>query len=190
MVLTTVFLTVGLAILLPIFIITKNDVIEVITITVGVTLYHFAMRLAVGYTVNFVMKNKANHNNAWFREKSFENKLYKLIGVRKWKKYLPTYSPDTFDTEKRTVEEIIGATCQAEIVHEIIMILSLLPITLIPSLGSAPAFVITSVLSMLFDSMFVILQRFNRPKFVKIMKRFRKLTPTDTNKSPSPQNNS
>ena len=75
MILTTVFLLIGFAISLPIFIVTENAIIEIITITVGVTLYHFLMRLAVGTIVNLIMKNKANHKSIWFREKSFERKF-------------------------------------------------------------------------------------------------------------------
>lgn len=175
MILITVVFLIGFAISLPVFLITKNALAETVTITIGITLYHFVMRLAVGTIVNFIMKNRANHKNIWFRQKSFENKLYKLICVRKWKKYLPTYSPDTFDPSQKTVKEIVGATSQAEIVHEIIMALSLLPITLIPFLGGAAAVIITSVLAMLFDSLFVILQRYNRPKLIKVMERFQKL---------------
>lgn len=175
MLLITTFLTVGFAIFLPIFVVTQNAIVEAVTITIGVTLYHFVMRLAVGTVVNFIMKNQANHENMWFREKNFESKLYKLICVRKWKKYLPTYSPDAFDTGQKTVKELIGATCQAEIVHEVIMVFSLLPIVLIPFLGGAAAMIITSVLSMLFDSLFVILQRYNRPRMIKILVRFQKL---------------
>ena len=98
-----------------------------------------------------------------------------MLRVRRWKKYIPTYSPDTFDAGKKTVKEIVGATCQAEIVHELIMALSLLPIALIPFLGGAAALIITSALSMLVDSAFVILQRYNRPKLVRVMERFDRL---------------
>ena len=175
MILITLILLVGFLIALPVSIATGNDALEVITISVGVTLYHFAMRLAVGTVVDRIMKNRANHKNVWFREKRFENKLYKLLRVRRWQKYIPTYDPDTFDTSKRTIKEIIGATCQAEIVHEVIMAFSLLPIALIPFLGATAAFVITSVLSMLIDSAFVILQRYNRPRLVRVMTRFDRL---------------
>ena len=175
MILITALLTVGFAISLPIFIVTDSAIAEAVTITVGVTLYHFAMRLTVGTVVNSIMKNKANYANVWFREKGFEAKIYNLICVQKWKKYIPTYDPDTFDTSKRSVEELVGATCQAEIVHEIIMVLSLLPIAFIPLLGGAAVMIITSVLSMMFDSLFVILQRYNRPRLVRVMKRFQKL---------------
>ena len=175
MITITACLFVAFAILLPVFIATKNAVVEVITISVGVTLYHFAMRLAVGTVVNLVMKNKANYKNLWFSEKGFEKKLYKLIQVKKWKKHIPTYDPNTFDTSKKTVNEIIGATCQAEVVHEIIMLLSLLPIALTPLLGGTAVFIITSVLAMIIDCVFVILQRYNRPKLIKVMQRFDKI---------------
>ena len=175
MILTIVFLLIGFAILLPIYIATGNAVVEIITISVGVTLYHFAMRLAVGNVVNLIMKNEANHNSVWFREKSFEKKLYNLLRVRKWQKYVPTYSPETFDTNKKTVKEIVGATCQSEIVHEVIMVLSWLPIAAIPFLGGTAAIIITSFVSMMIDSVFVILQRYNRPRLVRVIERFDRL---------------
>ena len=121
------------------------------------------------------MKNKADHENVWFREKSFEKKLYKGLYIRNWKKYIPTYDPDTFDASCKTVKEIVGATCQAEIVHEVIMVFSLLPITWIPVLGGAAVLIVTSVLSMLIDSVFVIVQRYNRPKLVRVMERFERI---------------
>ena len=175
MILTTVFLLIGFAISLPIFIVTGNPIGEVITITIGITLYHFAMRLAVGAVANRIMKSKANHNSLWFCEKRFEKHLYNLFRVRKWKKYIPTYNPDAFDINQKTVKEIVGATCQAEIVHEVIMALSLLPIAAIPFLGGAVTIFITSILSMLIDFVFVILQRFNRPKLLRVMERCDKL---------------
>jgi len=175
MIIITCLIFLAFAISLPSFIITKNAVLEAITISIGITLYHFIMRLSVGVVVNIFMKNNANHNNFWFREKNFEKKLYKFLHVRKWKKYLPTYDLDTFNVDKKTIEEIIGATCQAEVVHQIIMVFSLLPITLIPILGGAIVIIITSILSMLFDCLFVILQRYNRPRLVKVMQRHQKV---------------
>jgi len=175
MILITALLLVGLAISLPIFIATKNNIVEAITISIGVALYHFVMRLAVGSVVGLIMKNKANYKSIWFREKSFEKRLYRLMRVQKWKKLIPTYSPEAFDTSQKTTEEIIGATCQAEIVHEVIMAFSLLPIILIPFLGGAVALIITSVFSMIFDYMFVVLQRYNRPKLIRVAERFKSI---------------
>ena len=165
-------LLITLAVLLPILFMTGDGAIEIITITAGVTLYHFAMRLTVGMIVNHVMKNQADPQNAWFRERRFERALYRGLGVRRWKKYLPTYDKDAFDTRTKTVRQIVGATCQAEVVHEIIMVFSLLPIAFAPILGGAVALTVTSVLAMLADSLFVVLQRYNRPMLVRVMERF------------------
>ena len=175
MIFITTFLAILFLICLPIFIKTKNAIIESVIITLGITLYHFLMRLIVGGIVNLIMKNTANYNSFWFREKRFEQKLYKIIGVRKWKKHLPTYNPSTFDTSKKPIKELSGATCQAEIVHEVIILFSLLPILFIPLFGGVVAIIITSILAMLFDLLFVILQRYNRPKLVKLINRIEKL---------------
>lgn len=175
MILITCFLFVLFIIFLLVLMITKLSIMETITITIGITLYHFVMRLLVGTIIDLIMKNRANYKNMWFREKCFEKKLYDLMRVRVWKKYLPTYSPDTFDTSKKTIIEIIGSTCQAEIVHEVIMVLSLLPIIFIPILGGISAVIVTSILAMLFDALFVILQRYNRIKLIKVMNRFQKI---------------
>ena len=58
--------------------------------------------------------------------------------------------------------------CGAEIVHEIIMILSFLPLLAIPVFGEGAVFCITSLLSALFDSLFVMAQRFNRPRLIRV----------------------
>ena len=79
MILTTVFLLIGFAISLPIFIVTRNTIVEAVTITIGITLYHFAMRLTVGAIVNLIMNNKADYKNVWFREKRFENRVSTLL---------------------------------------------------------------------------------------------------------------
>lgn len=147
----------------------KNDVLLSLTITVGVFAYHFLMRLAVGIITNAIMKNKANYQAWWFKEKSFEQKLYKLIRVKKWKKYMPTYSPDTFDVKKHSLDEIVSATCQSEVVHEVIIILSYLPILLCIPFGTLGVFIATSVFASLIDLVFVIMQRFNRPRLIKLI---------------------
>lgn len=174
MIFITAFLAVGFAVILPVFILTESSLVETFLITFGVALYHFAMRLLVGTVVDLIMKNRADASNIWFREKRFEAGLYAFFRVRKWKKHLPTYSPDTFDTAGRTLEELIGATCQAEAVHEIIMVFSLLPICFIPLLGGAAAMIMTSVSGMLFDSLFVMIQRYNRPRLIRLLERQRR----------------
>ena len=150
---------------------TNNHLWLSIAITSGTTFYHFAMRLSVGYIIDAKFHNRMDYTRKWFRQKSFEPELYKRIRVKKWKKRLPTFHPETFQLEKNSAADIIQATCQSEIVHEVIMVLSFVPVLLSVWLGSVEIFLITSVISFLFDGTFVILQRYNRPRLMRLIKK-------------------
>ena len=142
-----------------------------LAITFGTTAYHFTMRVIVGYSVDFVLNNKVNYNKSWFKVSDFEMKIYKKLNVKKWKDKMPTYEPELFDISKHSWEEIIMTTCQSEIVHEIIVILSFIPIIGIIWFGEPLVFIITSILSALFDLMFVIMQRYNRNRILRLKAR-------------------
>ena len=132
---------------------------------------HFWMRLAVGYAVNGICHNQVDYNKWWFREKPFEKRLYKWLKVKKWKDKMPSFTPETWDPRTHTWEEIAGAMCQSEVVHSIIVILSFVPIAATFIWGDFWVFFITSVLSAGVDSMFVIMQRYNRPRVLRLIKR-------------------
>ena len=144
-----------------------------LTITLGTTFYHFAMRLLVGVIVPRLVHEGAE-NRFWFRQKRFEEKLYGMLRVKQWKKYLPTYAPESFDLRKHSLEEVIHTCCCSEAVHEWIMLLSFLPVLTIPVFGAPWVFWITSGLAALFDGSFVILQRYNRPRLIRILDKERK----------------
>ena len=150
---------------------TKIPVLFSVAVTFGTIFYHLAMRLAVGSLVDAKYHNHMDYTKKRFQERPFEKTLYKKLQVRKWKKRLPTLNPQDFDLKNRSVEEIIQVTCQAEIVHELIMPLSFVPILFSIWFGSLGVFVITSCVSFLFDSLFVIMQRYNRPRLLRLRKK-------------------
>lgn len=147
----------------------ERDVLLTLAITCGTTFYHFAMRLLTGSVVNLLLKNRADYRRRWFRVSAAEQKLYKTLRVKKWKGQMPTYDPSFFDPKLHSWDEIAQAMCQAEVVHELIMVLSFLPIFAAFSFGALPVFVATSLLAACFDAMFVIMQRYNRPRILKLM---------------------
>lgn len=147
------------------------DLLFTLTITFGVTCYHFAMRLLVGGIIVRIFHNRMNYNNKWFSQRSFEPALYKKLKVKQWKDKMPTYSPSTFSIKEHSWEEIAQASCQAEIVHEVIVVLCFLPILLVLVLDSVWVFLITSTLSALADTPFIIMQRYNRPRIVKMIQK-------------------
>jgi len=142
-------------------------------ITFGTFLYHFAMRLMVGYGLNRFMKNRADLNKRWYQLRPFEVQLYKALKVKRWKANMPTFDPSLFDPGLHSWSEIAQAMCQAEIVHEIITVLSFLPLLAAIPFGSFGVFLITSVLSALYDLSFVVMQRYNRPRIIKFIEKER-----------------
>lgn len=171
MLLMTCFLFIGLLGLGTAYYLTKTQALYSIAITVGTTFYHFAMRLVVGYIIDIKFHNHMDYTKKWFRERKFEPKIYNMIGIKKWKKRIPSFNPNDFLLEKHFITDIIQVTCQAEIVHEVIMVLSFVPVIFSVYFGAMEVFLITSCIAFLFDSIFVILQRYNRPRLMKLIKK-------------------
>ncbi len=140
----------------------------IIAISAGTTAYHFMMRLFVGWLVPAVTGYRLDYRSSWFQPRSWEHGLYQKLYLRKLKKYLPTYDPSQYDLAQNSLEQIIRNTCGSEIVHETIMVLSFLPLALVPRFGELGVFLITSIAASLVDSLFVMAQRYNRPRLVKI----------------------
>jgi len=140
-------------------------------ITFGTTAYHFMIRLTVGVVLNSVMHNRANYRKKWYQVSEFEMKIYQKIKVKKWKSKMPTFDADVFDISKHSWDEIVQATCQSELVHEIDVIFSFLPVAASVWFGSFWVFLITSALGAVFDLMFVMMQRFNRLRIMKMKRR-------------------
>lgn len=149
---------------------TSIDIVLTLAITLGTTLYHFIMRLLVGLAFNQTMRNRADYTKSWYQVSHFENRIYKKLNVKKWKNRMPTYDSSLFDTKIHSLHKIVQAMCQAELVHEMIVVLSFVPIVAGVWFGAYPVFVITSILAAMFDLIFVMIQRYNRQRVIKLMK--------------------
>ena len=148
----------------------QNSLCLTLAITFSTTFYHFAMRLAVGW-LGRVLFPEGGENAAWFRERGWERPFYRRLRVRQWKKYMPTYRPETFDIRRCPIASIIRTTCISEITHEFIIPLSFLPLLAIPRFGAAPVFILTSILSACIDVPFAMMQRFNRPRLRQLARK-------------------
>ena len=121
------------------------------------------------------MNNKVDYKRKWFQVSSVEIGFYNAIKVKRWKNTMPTYEPELFSTQNHTWEEIVQAMCQAELVQETIVVLSLLPIIMTIWWGEFWVFLIISVCAALIDLSFVIMQRYNRPRVLRLIKSDRKI---------------
>lgn len=137
-------------------------------ISFGTTAYHFVMRLAVGFVVPRVTGYRFDYRTSWFQPRKWEAAFYRKLKVKYWKGRIPTYAPSQFSLKVNSISQVIQNMCGAEVVHEIIIVLSFLPLLMVPVFGAFPVFFTTSLLSALFDSIFVISQRYNRPRLVRI----------------------
>lgn len=144
---------------------------QALAITFGTTAYHFLMRLAVGAVFDVCMKNRADYTKKWYQRRPWEAGLYQRLGVKRWKSRLPSYDPDCFDPQKHSWAEIAQAMCQAELVHEVIALLSFVPVLFSCWFGEFPVFLITSLCAAGFDMLFVMIQRYNRPRIIRLIRR-------------------
>lgn len=138
-------------------------------ISTGTTCYHFAMRLAVGWVIPKLLPRELHHK--WFQPKAFEPRLYEKLNVKRWKDHMPTYDPASFSLRENTLDQIVYNSCVSEAVHEVIIVLSFVPLLFTIWWGTFPVFLITSILAAMLDCSFVLIQRYNRPRLVRILKK-------------------
>ncbi len=151
----------------------RRGIYLTLAITFGTTAYHLGMRLLVGALYQTKMKNRADYTKWWYRPRPWEDRLYRIFRVKSWKWRLPTYDPEAFSPAHHTWAQIAQAMCQSELVHETSAVLSFVPLVFSRWFGAFPAFVITSVAGAFVDLLFVTMQRYNRPRVVKIAMRQR-----------------
>lgn len=146
----------------------NSDIYLTLAVTSGTTAWHLGMRLLTGLLFNITLKNRADYTKKWFRARSWEMPLYLFLNVKSWKNKMPTYNPETFSPKNHTWDEIAQAMCQSELVHETNMALSFVPLTAARWFGSFYVFLLTSIGGCIFDLVFVIMQRYNRARIIKI----------------------
>ncbi len=142
-----------------------------LAITFGTAAYHLGARLLVGKAFDRWMGNRADLSRRWYQPRPWEDKLYRLLRVKSWKDRMPTFYPDEFSPEKHSWEEIAQVMCQSELVHETNILMSFLPLLAAIPFGGIWVFFLTSLLGGLFDLSLAILQRYNRPRVVRLARR-------------------
>jgi len=149
----------------------KTETILWIGIIAFTIMYHFWVRIIMG-NVSKLFKKQINYKQWWFKEKGFEKRLYKLLRVKEWKDKALTYNLESFSLKEHSLEEIANTMVKSELDHWINEIISLSTLLFIIPWGDGVwAFVISAIAAMIFDSQFIIIQRFNRPRILKVLER-------------------
>ena len=171
MTLTAALSLAGAVILSVLYQNTRQEALLSFAITFGTISYHLIMRLLVGLAYHVGMRNKADYRKRWYRVGRREMAIYEALHVKRWKTKMPTFDGTLFDPRTHTWDEIAQATCQAELVHETIAVLSFLPIAAGIWFGAYPVFIVTSVLAAACDLLFVMMQRYNRQRIRRLLQR-------------------
>lgn len=151
----------------------NEDVYLTLAIIFGTVFYHLGIRLLIGALYDAGMKNHADYTKKWYQLRPWESRLYEVLNVKAWKGKMPTYNPRSFSGEERTWDEIAQAMCQSELVHETNIIFSFIPVIASKWFGAFDVFLITSVCGAAVDLLFAVMQRYNRPRVIKISLRKR-----------------
>ncbi len=122
---------------------------------------------------------------SWFHEDCFpyrgylwerEGKVYQALGIRKWQNKVPDMSkifPQIMQEKKMThhyqedLPLMIKETCIAEFIHVLLCIAGLAYIGIWPGIWGK----IISVLYILANIPYILIQRYNRPRFLKLQER-------------------
>lgn len=134
--------------------------------------YHLWMRIIMG---NVSKLFKVSYRHWWFKEKTFEKKLYSFLKVKKWKGKALTYNPELYSVKDRTLEQIADTTAKSEVDHWINVAISASTIAFGFIWGEIWIFSVTAFLAAVFDSQFIIIQRYNRPRLIRLINREKKL---------------
>lgn len=149
----------------------KWSILLSIIITAGTVFYHVGIRLLIGCAFDRFLNNRTDFRKRWYQVASWEKALYEKLRVKQWKKQMPTYDAALFDPSLHSWVDIARAMCQAELVHEVNAAVSFVPLFFSACFGALPVFAITSVLAAGYDMLFVILQRYNRPRVLHLAAR-------------------
>jgi len=151
--------------------ISTNYLVLLIGIVTFTIMYHFWVRIIMG-NLSKLFKNNINYKQSFFKERKFERSLYKFLCVKDWKGKALTYNPESFSLKEHSLEEIANTMTKSEVDHwinEIISLVSILFSLIWPNLFWA--FLISAIAAMIFDSQFIIIQRYNRPRVLKILQK-------------------
>ena len=148
----------------------KNGAVLWTGITAFTIMYHFGVRIIMG-NVSKLFKKHISYKQKWFKERKFEKKLYKILKVKNWKDKALTYNPESFSLENHSLDEIANTMAKSEVDHWINEAISVSTIFFSLIWGEFWIFLITALAAMIFDSQFIIIQRYNRPRIVKLIER-------------------
>ena len=158
--------------------------IGMVTFTI---MYHFWVRIIMGNVLK-LFKKHITYKQYFFREKKFEKKFYDFIKVKSWKDKVLTYAPQEFDLKANSLETVANNMAKAELDHWINSLISISTIFFGYISNVFWPFIVSAIFAMAFETQFIVLQRYNRPRVVKIIEKEGKSKNKERNKENNDEN--
>lgn len=145
-----------------------NEIVLWIGIVSFTILYHFWGRIILG-NISKLFRRFISYKSWWFKERDFEKELYEKLQVKKWKKNALTYNPEQFDLKENSIEKVLQTMTKSEVDHWINELVSISTMFFGLLWGHTWIFVLTALAAMIFDAQFIIIQRYNRPRMIRVL---------------------
>ena len=140
-------------------------------VTGGAVACHMALHFLAPVILALACRRQYRADSWWFRPKAWEAPLYRFLRVKAWKKSALTYDPREFSLKEHSIEEVINNMCHSEAVHELSAALAFTTLLLAVPFGAFPVFLLTAILAAGIDLAFAAIQRYNRPRLMRIRDR-------------------
>lgn len=160
----SVSLIVLMFVFMALFVRSKNGVMLVFGVIMLNAAYQVITRLLVGTICEGVFENGIDSSAEWFKTGESEERLYSFLGIKRLKRNLPKFERTDFSLTRQSIQDIIDTGCEIEAEHEINILVSMLGVLFAIPFGETWVFVIFAVAAVLYDLLFIAVQRFNRPR--------------------------
>lgn len=151
---------------LALFVKTRSDVLLVIGLIMMNAAFQLISRLFIGTLCEGAFENGVNSSSDWYKTTEFEERLYGSLMIKKLKAKLPKTENTGFTLKKSGVQDIIDSGCIVESEHEVCILTSMLGILLAIPFGYVGLFIAAAVIGVVYDLLFVCVQRYNRPRLI------------------------
>ena len=145
---------------------------------------HFGTGLFFSYLPKKIQLKLYDYTRSYYKVSDKEKQILSVLKVSRWKDALPQFNM-LFDKSTignisaEHIQAFIRETCKAEIVHLSIAVLGFLsllfPVTL-NDMEYFPLYLCIAVFIALCQLPFVLIQRYNRPRLLRLLKRLCKAT--------------
>lgn len=150
------------------FVRTNNNLMLIIAVLMLNAAFQVIARLLIGTICEGVFENGINSSGDWYKTSAFEDRLYGTLNIKGLKKFLPTFERTDFSLKKDSIQYIIDTGCEVEVEHELCIAASMLGVLFALIFGKVWLFAIVAATAVIYDLLFVVVQRFNRSRLITV----------------------